>query len=172
MARAWVTARYLGEQFKLLSQRVTKARSWERRKYNQEIFRRKTETIWQCLILRVRKIRQRWLPVSSVVDLSGRKHAVDDLGRKTILGFGGDFFFFFCFSGLHVWHLDVPGLGVESELQLQVYTTDTDTLNLSYICKVHCSLWQSMLDWKATEWGQGSERLRQVLNLLSNSGNP
>ena len=169
MARAWVTARYLGEQFKLLSQRVTKARSWERRKYNQEIFRRKTETIWQCLILRVRKIRQRWLPVSSVVDLSGRKHAVDDLGRKTILGFGGDFFFLLfraacvasgCSRARGWIRAAAAGLyhrhrHTESELHLQ------STLQLV-----------AMLDWKATEWGQGSERLRQVLNLLSKGRNP
>ena len=50
-----------------------------------------------------------------------------------------------------MWHLDVPGLGVESELQLQVYTTDTDTLNLSYICKVHCSLWQCWIEKPLSE---------------------
>ena len=38
-------------------------------------------------------------------------------------------FFFFCFLGPHtkkhggVWHMEVPKLGVESELQLLVYTT-------------------------------------------------
>ena len=33
------------------------------------------------------------------------------------------FFFFFCFLGLHSWHMDVPKLGVELELQLLAYTT-------------------------------------------------
>ena len=44
------------------------------------------------------------------------------------MGFGGFFgclFFLlvFCFLGLHQWHIEVPGLGVESELQLLAYTT-------------------------------------------------
>ena len=32
------------------------------------------------------------------------------------------FFFFFFFYSYTWWHMEVPGLGVESELQLQVYT--------------------------------------------------
>ena len=35
------------------------------------------------------------------------------------------FFFFFLFLGLHVWHMEAPGLGIESELQLPAYTTAT-----------------------------------------------
>ena len=34
-------------------------------------------------------------------------------------------FFFFFFLGLHLWHMEVPRLGVESELQLPTYTTAT-----------------------------------------------
>ena len=34
-------------------------------------------------------------------------------------------FFFFCFLGPHLWHMEVPRLGVESELQRLVYTTAT-----------------------------------------------
>ena len=37
------------------------------------------------------------------------------------------FFFFFCFLGLHPRHMKVPRLGVQSELQLPVYTTATAT---------------------------------------------
>ena len=36
----------------------------------------------------------------------------------------------------------VPGLGVESELQLPAYTTATPTPDLSCICDLHQSLWQ------------------------------
>ena len=36
-------------------------------------------------------------------------------------------FFFFCFLGLHTWHMEVPRLGGESELQLPAYTTATAT---------------------------------------------
>ena len=32
------------------------------------------------------------------------------------------FFFFFCFIGPHLWHMDVPKLAAESELQLPAYT--------------------------------------------------
>ena len=44
--------------------------------------------------------------------------------------------------GLHLWHMEVPSLGVESELQLLAYTTATDTPDLSRICNLHHSSWQ------------------------------
>ena len=49
--------------------------------------------------------------------------------------------FFFClfFGGSCPWHMEVPKLGVESELQLPAYTTATATPDLSHICKLHCS---------------------------------
>ena len=34
---------------------------------------------------------------------------------------------FFFFLGLHPWHMEVPRLGIESELQLSAYTTATAT---------------------------------------------
>ena len=40
------------------------------------------------------------------------------------------FVFVFVFLGLHPWHMEVPSLGVESELQLPAYTTATATQNL------------------------------------------
>jgi len=36
-----------------------------------------------------------------------------------------NFFFIFCFLGLHVQHMEVPSLGVELELQLSAYATAT-----------------------------------------------
>ena len=36
-------------------------------------------------------------------------------------------FIYFCFLGLHLWHMEVPRLGVESELGLPAYTTATAT---------------------------------------------
>ena len=36
-------------------------------------------------------------------------------------------FFFFSFLGLHPQHMEVPTLGVESELQLPAYVTATAT---------------------------------------------
>ena len=41
--------------------------------------------------------------------------------------------FLFFFLLLHLQHMEVPGLGVESELQLLVYTIATAMLDLSHI---------------------------------------
>ena len=37
------------------------------------------------------------------------------------------FFFFFFFLELHLWHMEVLRLGIDSELQLPAYTTATAT---------------------------------------------
>ena len=55
------------------------------------------------------------------------------------------FVFFFCFLGPHLWHMEVPGLGVESELQLPAYTTATVTPDLSHNYKLHHSSWQGQI---------------------------
>ena len=47
--------------------------------------------------------------------------------------------FSFCFLGLCLRHIEVPGLGVESELQLPAYTTATASWDLSLICNLHHS---------------------------------
>ena len=39
------------------------------------------------------------------------------------------------FLGLHLWHMEVPRLGVELELQLPADATDTATL--SHVCKLY-----------------------------------
>ena len=52
------------------------------------------------------------------------------------------------FLGPHLRHMEVPGLGVESDLQLPAYTTATR--DQSRACDLHSSSWQ-----------------RQILNLLS-----
>ena len=38
------------------------------------------------------------------------------------------FFFAFCFLGPHQWHMEVPRIGVKSELQQLAYTTAIETL--------------------------------------------
>ena len=43
--------------------------------------------------------------------------------------------------GLHHQHLEVPRLGVESELYLPAYTTATATWDASCVCNLHHS-WQ------------------------------
>ena len=46
--------------------------------------------------------------------------------------------------------MEVPRLRVQMELQLQAYAVAVATMDLSHICKLHCSFWQC-----------------QILNLLS-----
>ena len=41
---------------------------------------------------------------------------------------------FFFFVWLHLWHMEVPRLGVELELQLSAYTTATAVPDLSHVC--------------------------------------
>ena len=58
------------------------------------------------------------------------------------LFFGFFFFFFFFFFGLfrvYPQHVEVPGLGVELELQLPSSATATAMPNLSPICDLCCS---------------------------------
>ena len=55
--------------------------------------------------------------------------------------------FLFWLLGLQVQHMEVPRLGVKSELQLPAYTTATATQDPSRICNLHHSSWQCwMLD--------------------------
>ena len=51
-------------------------------------------------------------------------------------------FIWFCFLGPHLWHVEVPRPGVESELQLPAYPTATATWDLSSVCDPHHSSWQ------------------------------
>ena len=55
------------------------------------------------------------------------------------------YFILLCFLGLHPWHMEVPKLGVESELQLPAYTTATATPNLSHVCHLHYSSGQRQI---------------------------
>ena len=53
---------------------------------------------------------------------------------------GGFFLFFLFFWSLR--HMEVPGLGVEAELQVSNYTIATATPDPSLICDLHCSTQQ------------------------------
>ena len=55
----------------------------------------------------------------------------------------------FCFLGPHSWHMEIPSLGVKSELQLPAYATATSTPDLSRICDLHHSSWQC---WILNHW--------------------
>ena len=70
--------------------------------------------------------------------------------------------------------MEVPRLGVESELQLPAYTTATATLDLNDIGNLHCNLWQH---WILNPLSKARDQThilmdtRQVLNLLSHNRN-
>ena len=58
------------------------------------------------------------------------------------------FFFFFFFTAAlrpHLWHLDIPRLGVKSELWLQANTTATAVQDPSLICDLHHSSQQHQI---------------------------
>ena len=48
--------------------------------------------------------------------------------------FNFNFKFNFCLLGLHLWHMEVPSLGTESELQLPAYATATAMRDSNHIC--------------------------------------
>ena len=54
-------------------------------------------------------------------------------------------FFSFFFLGTYLWHMEVPRLGVELELQLAAYATATATLNPRLICNLRHSLQQGQI---------------------------
>ena len=62
-----------------------------------------------------------------------------------------DLSFFFFFLGSHPWHMEVPRLGVKSELQMLAYTIVTTTQDLSHICDLHHSSQQCWIPNPLTE---------------------
>lgn len=76
--------------------------------------------------------------------------------RERLALWGGGWVFWFCFFvflGPHLWHMELPRLGMESELQLPAGTTATATLDPSRVCGLH-----------------HSSRQYQILNPLSEAG--
>ena len=55
------------------------------------------------------------------------------------------FFFFFPLFRPHLWHMEVPRLEVELELQLLAYPTATATRDLSHVWDLHQSSWQQWI---------------------------
>ena len=48
-------------------------------------------------------------------------------------------YIYFCFLRLHLWHMDVPRLGAELELQGLAYATATALRFKSLVCDLHHS---------------------------------
>ena len=70
--------------------------------------------------------------------------------------------------------MEVPRLGIESELQPLAYTTATALQDLSLICNLHRSLWQHWILNPLSEARDQTPILvdtNQVLNRLNPNGN-
>ena len=94
---------------------------------------------------------------------------------QVLCGYPQEFLVLFCFLQPHPRHMEVPRLGIESELQLQAYTTATAMLDLSCICDLRCSLQQH---WILNSLSEARDQTlifmdtSWVLNPLSHHGNP
>ena len=64
------------------------------------------------------------------------------------------------FLGLHLRHMVVPRLGVQSELELPAYTTATATPDLSRVCDPHHSSWQR---WILNPLSKARARTRNLM---------
>ena len=112
-----------------------------------------------------------WVQSQRTAPATPFRDVVQDAGEKfQYSNFCCTFFFFF--SG--PWHLEIPGLGVKSELQLPAYTTATATQDLSHVCDVHGSLQQP---WILNPLSEAKDQIRilmdtsRILNPLSHQGN-
>ena len=76
-----------------------------------------------------------------------------------------DFFFFFSYLGLHLWHMEIPRLGVELELQLSTYTRTTTMPDSICICELHHSSWQC---WLLNPLSEARGQTRILMNASSN----
>ena len=82
------------------------------------------------------------------------------LRATELLEEGGFVFWFLSFLGLLPWHMEVPRLGVELELQVPAYARATATWDPSLVCNLHHSSWQYRIvnplsegrDRTATSW--------------------
>ena len=68
---------------------------------------------------------------------------------------GGIFFFFFL--GLHLWHMEVPRLGIKSELQQPAYTRATATQVPSHVCDLQHNSQQC---WILNPLSKGTSQVR------------
>ena len=102
-------------------------------------------------------------------------HARSSGGKNYILlTLGALDFFFFLFLQPHLQHMEVPGLRVESELQLQVYTTAIPMPDPGCICDICYSSQQCWIINPLSEARDQTCNFMEtswVLNMLSHNGN-
>ena len=104
-------------------------------------------------------------------------HMLKNKSRYILLNAVRTLFFYLCMCvslGPNPWHMEVPRLGFESELQLPAYTTARATPNLSRICNLSCSSRQHRIlspPNKARDPTRIFMDTSPVLNPLSHKGN-
>ena len=69
------------------------------------------------------------------------------------------FFFFFAFACCFFWHMELPRVGTESELQLLTYTIATAMLDLSCVCDLPHSSRQCHILNPLSKAGDGTHNL-------------
>ena len=85
------------------------------------------------------------------------------------------FIYLFCFLGPNLWHMEVPRLGVKSELQLLAYTTAITTWDPTCVCNPHYSSQQC---WilnplnEARDWTPILRILAGFITLWGTTGTP
>ena len=67
----------------------------------------------------------------------------------------------FVFLGKHLWHMEVPRLGIKLELQLPVYTTATATRDPCHVCDLHYS---SQQYWILNPPSEAGDQTRVLMN--------
>ena len=72
------------------------------------------------------------------------------------------FFFFLCFLGLHLQHMKVPRLGVESELQLPAYAAATSRPDLNCVCDLQHSSEQRQIP---SPLSKGRDRTQVLMDI-------
>ena len=67
---------------------------------------------------------------------------------------------------MHLWHMEVPGLGVRSELHLSANTTTTATPGLSLIWELCCTLQQHQI---LNPLSEARDQTRILMNMILGS---
>ena len=95
----------------------------------------------QCWILKpLSEARDRtWLLIDTIIKPAEPQRELQDSILISSIRYEGLRMETFFFLRLHLWHTEVPRLGVNSELQLPAYTTATVTRDLSCVCDLHYS---------------------------------
>ena len=106
-----------------------------------------------------------WELLNATVGIAGKKKKELKCWKlKTFFLFWKPFFYFFLW--LYLWHMEISRLAVESELQLQAYTTARAIPDLSCICSLCCILWPC---WILNPLSKARNKTHILMDTMSNS---